>query len=110
MQVLSTVRLEGRSPWLAAASSICLADQILSAGSGLIGREEVARITCSGEFVVNYGAKRVQWLENQGDHLTAVEQDGRPSKVKETCPACGGSIVAIDYLKHEVQWESREGQ
>ncbi|MBI4258125.1 MAG: ParB N-terminal domain-containing protein [Thaumarchaeota archaeon] len=66
--------------------------------------------SCRGQFVVNYNARRVQRLDDEGNHLTAVLQEGRPSRVKEACPVCRMSIATIDCLKGEVQWETRDGQ
>lgn len=54
LTVLSTVKMmEGRSPWLMAASSICLADQVLSGGTGLIGRTEISRVAGCGLSNIN---------------------------------------------------------
>ncbi|MCL4436378.1 MAG: ParB/RepB/Spo0J family partition protein [Thaumarchaeota archaeon] len=60
---------------------------------------------CSDQFLVNYSTKRVLSLKKNGTHLKAVQQDGTPSKMKETCPACRSATASIDYLNHEVQWE-----
>ncbi|MBI4258124.1 MAG: hypothetical protein HY619_04140 [Thaumarchaeota archaeon] len=53
MEALSGIKMEGRSPWLIAASSICLADQVLASGRGLMGREQVSRIAGCGFSNIN---------------------------------------------------------
>lgn len=63
---------------------------------------------CNDQFLVNYSTKRVMLLQRDGNHLKAVQQDGKPSKAKETCPACGSATASIDYLSREVQWEMNE--
>lgn len=53
LSTTSRTMMEGKSPWLMAASSICLADQVLSGGYGLIGRVEVSRVAGCGLSNIN---------------------------------------------------------
>lgn len=53
LSTVSRITMEGKSPWLMAASSICLADQMLSGGTGLIGRVEVSRVAGCGLSNIN---------------------------------------------------------